>query len=100
MKLQSYSCALRTQNVEESLHHLHLHCPFSQQCWGILNLHVSTNDHAFQVLEHFKKQIHQSPTVQACKAAFKAENHTFVIAREQEIQLFLYKPFRWSNMTK
>lgn len=38
MALDSYNREIYTLLVEETVEHLFWHCPFAQQCWGILNL--------------------------------------------------------------
>lgn len=98
MVLPNYNCVLRTQNVEETVLRLFLDCPFSKQCWSMFNLRVISRSSGFQVMESFIGQLakplfmeiiiimcwsiwsvrnayifeNEVPTVQNCKAAFKA----------------------------
>jgi hypothetical protein len=98
MVLPNYNCVLCTQNVEETVLHLFLDCPFSKQCWSMFNLRVISRSSGFQVMESFIGQLakplfmeiiiimcwsiwsvrnayifeNEVPTVQKCKAAFKA----------------------------
>lgn len=58
MELPSYNCVLCTSSVEETTFHLFLECPFAQQCWLLLQLHVSDPMNLFASLEAFKYQLH------------------------------------------
>lgn len=50
VNLESYNYELCSLEVEESAEHLFLHCPFTQQCWGMLNLTTSLDN---GILENF-----------------------------------------------
>jgi hypothetical protein len=56
MVLPSYSCVLCSLQLEETLEHLFLECPFAQASWGILNLTIPQGSH-FEVLESFRLQL-------------------------------------------
>lgn len=58
MALDDYNCVLRTNSVEESRDHLFLHCPFVEQCWHLLHLHINNPGNPFQALLDFKNQLH------------------------------------------
>lgn len=58
MELPSYNCVLCHQNEEETLVHLLLQCPFSVQCWQILQLTIDFPDDPMQFLESLKTQLH------------------------------------------
>jgi len=57
MTLESYACEFCGQGVEESVNHLFLHCPFAQQCWGMINLIVSDNAGIAENCAAFKIQL-------------------------------------------
>ena len=40
MTLQSYSCVLCAQNIEESVHRLFLQCEFAKQCWEFIEVSI------------------------------------------------------------
>jgi len=54
MILQDYACFLCTLAVDETVTHLFLHCPFSEQAWNAIGLQVPQNHEPFRVLEHFE----------------------------------------------
>jgi hypothetical protein len=43
--------------VEETAEHLFWHCPFAQQCWGILNLNTVLNGNTFENVMALKIQL-------------------------------------------
>lgn len=57
MTLQDFNCVLCNGNMEESLLHLFLECPFAVQCWAWLNLQISDSTNPFQALQDFKNQL-------------------------------------------
>lgn len=57
MELPSYKCVLCNHNVEETLEHLFLQCPFSIQCWQILQLHIVSPQDPLQSLEILRIQL-------------------------------------------
>jgi hypothetical protein len=56
MVFPSYSCVLCSLQLEETLEHLFLECPFDQTSWGILNVIIPQGSH-FEVLESFRLQL-------------------------------------------
>jgi hypothetical protein len=59
MHLPSYDCACCTLDVEETLSHLFLTCPFAQICWLKLNVIFIETD-PFLAMEEIKTQLHCS----------------------------------------
>ena len=57
MLLQDYNCVLCNANVEESLTHLFLDCPFAAQRWAMINIQISQQLDPFQNLQSFKDQL-------------------------------------------
>jgi hypothetical protein len=57
MNLDNYNCEGCNMNVEETVEHLFLHCPFAQACWGILQLEVSPSAGIFENFNMFKIQL-------------------------------------------
>jgi len=41
MFLEEYQCVLCQLSEEETLIHLLFYCPFSKDCWGLLNFHLA-----------------------------------------------------------
>lgn len=58
MFLPTYDCALCTNNTEETLEHLFLHCPFVVTCWGVLGLQEPHQADIFVAVDSFKSQLH------------------------------------------
>lgn len=52
----SYDCVLCQQQLEETLQHLFLSCPFTIGCWGFLHLAITTAE-PFGALQSFKAQL-------------------------------------------
>lgn len=78
MVLQDYNCVLCNANVEESLFHLLLDCPFASQCWSFINIQVDPNLDPFENLQNCKDQL-QVPflmeiIVLMCWIIWKARN--------------------------
>jgi hypothetical protein len=44
-------------HVEETVDHLFWHCPFAQQCWGLLNLATIQEDGVFENVLAIKEQM-------------------------------------------
>ena len=59
MDLPSYNYVLCHLNVEESLHHLFLGCPFALSCWNILGLAQFIQDNLSDTVVLFKPQINK-----------------------------------------
>jgi hypothetical protein len=57
MELQSYNCVLCHLNVEESLQHLFLDCPFAIACWNLLGLAHLIQGNLIDSVFLFKTQI-------------------------------------------
>jgi len=99
MDLESYSCVLCNGQVEETIEHLFLDCPFAFAAWQSINLTVNSGIQPLQNIELLKAQINQSffmeiiilfswaiwmsrnncifkgvpPSIQGCKRIFKSE---------------------------
>jgi hypothetical protein len=78
MLLQDYSCILCNANVEESLFHLFLDCPFAVQCWAYIDIQVDADLNPFQNLQNFRDQL-QVPffmeiIILMCWSIWKARN--------------------------
>lgn len=57
MALESYNCEICLMHVEETVDHLFWHCPFAQQCWGLLNLATIQEDGVFENVLAIKEQM-------------------------------------------
>jgi hypothetical protein len=57
MDLESFNCEFCLTPVEETVDHLFWHCPFAQQCWGLLNINTVQNDGTFRNIQAIKDQI-------------------------------------------
>lgn len=57
MEIPIYNCVLCAANVEETTSHLFLECPFAQQCWNLLNLHIADPMSITTSLEALKAQL-------------------------------------------
>jgi hypothetical protein len=60
MALDSYNCVLCNGSVEETSEHLFFQCPFPQNCWDFLHVHVPTQASTFDAMEHLRIGL-QSP---------------------------------------
>jgi len=58
--LQSYNCVLCHLNIQESLHHLFLDCPFGMCCWNLLGLAHLIQADICDNISSFKGQIPRS----------------------------------------
>lgn len=58
MDLPSYNCVLCAADIEENMHHLFLQCPFAQQCWSLLHLHISDPTDLHSSLDSLNAQLH------------------------------------------
>lgn len=56
MHLPSYSCVCCTLEIEETLAHLFISCPFAQACWATINVVISMDD-PFIALEDIRMQL-------------------------------------------
>jgi hypothetical protein len=54
MVLHDYNCVGCGVGKEETVEHLFLKCPFTAQCWSLLNLNSTPNLEPFQILESFR----------------------------------------------
>ena len=115
MELQSYNCVLCHLNIEESLHHLFLDCPFAMCCWNLLGLAHLIQGDIFDTINLFKAQI-QKPffmkiivalfwailsarndvifrnlqhSLQSCKVVFKHELARVKLRAKKDLQLQL-----------
>ena len=57
MYLDDYTCVFCTCQDDETITHLFLNCPFSQQCWISIGLHIQSNLGPLAVLEDLRRQI-------------------------------------------
>ena len=57
MALPSYHCVCCNQNIEETLEHLFLDCPFAQACWSKLQLQIGTSQPLAE-FESLRFQLH------------------------------------------
>ena len=58
MALETYNCEICSMLVEETMDHLFWHCPFAQQCWGLLNLNIIQTGGTFENVMVIKDQMH------------------------------------------
>jgi hypothetical protein len=54
--LPSYDCVLCHLQVEETVDHLFLRCPFAQDCWSLLNILIPHAD-AFAILKSIRSHL-------------------------------------------
>ena len=57
MPLSNGNCSLCNLNVEESILHLFLYCPFALACWSKLNIDLQQNLNCFSALDHLKASL-------------------------------------------
>jgi hypothetical protein len=60
MELESYNCVLCNTQVEETIDHLFIICPFASQIWNLIGLQVDQNLTPFQNFEFIKAQINRN----------------------------------------
>jgi hypothetical protein len=60
MELESYNCVLCNTQVEETIDHLFINCPFASQIWNLIGLQVDQNLTPFQNFEFIKAQINRN----------------------------------------
>lgn len=93
MVLPNYSCVLCNQNVEESLSHFILQCPFTKHCWNSIHLNISEGLQLFQVREDFKQQLHQpffmEVTILMAWSIWTTQNATFFFYHQQLLIWYL-----------
>jgi hypothetical protein len=58
MFLESYSCVLYQNDVEETQNHLFLNCPFAIACWGLLSVDFTPPRSFLDMVQTVKDQIH------------------------------------------
>jgi hypothetical protein len=58
MFLESYSCVLYQNDVEETQNHLFLNCPFAIACWGLLSVDFTPTKIIPRYDGNVKDQIH------------------------------------------
>jgi hypothetical protein len=54
--LPYYNCVLCSAQVEETLSHLFIDCPFAQACWNVLHLFIQPGD-PLDILASFRFQL-------------------------------------------
>jgi hypothetical protein len=57
--LPSYDCVLCQLQLEETLEHLFLHCPFAFSYWNLLHLHIAQGG-PFEILHSFRVQLNKA----------------------------------------
>lgn len=57
MALEDYNYVLCSHNIEESLLHLFLACPFAAQYWNTLRLQTGGSIDPFDILDSFRRQL-------------------------------------------
>lgn len=59
MELEDYSCVLCDGQIEETLEHLFLYCPFAAECWSYLNLVITQTEDLMEIIQQLKIQLNQ-----------------------------------------
>jgi hypothetical protein len=59
MELEDYNCVLCNGQVEETLEHLFLFCPFAAECWNYLNLSITPVNELLDIVQQLKIQLNQ-----------------------------------------
>jgi len=57
MYLYSYNCVLCQLNVEESVTHLFLDCPFARSCWSCFNIFLNQDSQFPEAILEVKSQV-------------------------------------------
>ena len=57
MDLPSYNCVLWNNQIEESLQHLFILCPFATACCNLVNVQTSSDLDPFECLDQFNQQL-------------------------------------------
>jgi hypothetical protein len=70
MYLPDYNYVLCHLNIEESLHHLFLECPFAMSCWNMLSLAQLIQGNLLNTIPLFKNQIHRPFFMEIIAAMF------------------------------
>lgn len=90
MHLDSYDCELCNQGIKETTEHLLLHCPFAQQCWGLIGLAVSTSSDILDNFNALRDQIHSLFFMEAiiliCWTIWLARNELIFNANQISLQ--------------
>jgi hypothetical protein len=79
MALESYKCEICTRLVEETVDHLLWHCPFAQQCRGLLNLNIVQAGGTFE-----KCNGYQRPNA---KSVFHGSHHPCVFGQSGGLEM-------------
>jgi len=58
MVLEVYDCELCNHQIEETMEHLFLLCPFAEACWVTLGLIFPHSGDCFAFLDHAKAMLH------------------------------------------
>lgn len=58
MALEDYNCVLCNHQIEETMEHPFLFCPFTEACWASLGLIIPQIDDIFAILDHVKTMLH------------------------------------------
>lgn len=78
MQLSDYSCVLCPNGVEETCFHLFFECPFSLNCWNLININWNFNlqplDMLIQARTSFGSPIFREIFITACWIIWKERN--------------------------
>jgi len=78
MILETYSCEICITGQEETTQHLFWGCPFTQNCWGLLNLEIIPTGSTFQNITAIKDQLQNRffmiATILMCWTIWKVKN--------------------------
>jgi hypothetical protein len=118
--LPSYNCVLCNQQVEESVEHVFLLCPFALECWNLIHIFIPPGA-PYDILHSFKAQLQvncfmdiiilmcwtiwmsrndlifrgQQPTLQLAAQRFKSEFALVVLrakaSRKQSMVTWIYR---------
>jgi hypothetical protein len=88
-ELPSFNCVLCNLQTEETLEHLFLRCPFTVDCWHLLQLFVPQGD-PFDILSSFKDQLHvvffMDPIILMCWSIWMARNDSIFRGQQPVVQ--------------
>jgi hypothetical protein len=78
MDLPSYNCVLWNNQIEESLQHLFILCPFASACCNLVNVQISSDLDPFECLDQFNQQLNMPFFMEIiiimCWSIWKARN--------------------------
>lgn len=56
--LEDYNCVLCNHQIEKTMEHLFLFCPFAEVCWASIGVIIPHVDDIFATLDHIKTVLH------------------------------------------